>query len=187
MMFKPSSFLFLRRTPQKNAGFSLLEIMIALAILSFSLMALYQWIAVGVRGTRTTQKTTVAVQLARSKMTDLLLSIEQEMSRGAFPDEKEEKGVFDKPFDFYRWSYTIRKVALPVVNISQEQIEAATPSGMASGAVGATLMQSVQNVLPVIMKKISESTREVQLNIEWGEGDEVEDRFVLTTHLTQLR
>jgi len=81
------------------AGFTLLEVMIALAIVGTVLVALLglgnRTIAVSERIQRLTQ----ATMLAQAKMTEVELAA----SAAAQMTPQDEEGVFEEPFTEYRW------------------------------------------------------------------------------------
>ena len=184
----------LQRGPSR--GFTLLEIMIALAILSISLLSLYSSIGNSLKASGFAQDMDQAMQLARQRMSEIKIGLEAEMARGAFPDEKEESGTFDKPFDRFKWSYSLRKVEVPAINPAGveggvEGTGAPTGEGTPAPTTQPTpgLEQAASNMAQVVSKKISESIRELKLTVSWGEaaeGDE-EEHVVLTTHIVKLR
>src|SRR5262245_19135816 len=100
-----------------SPGFTLLEIMIALVILSLSLLSLYGAMGNSLNASRMAEGTDQAVLLARQKMSETLMSLEEDIARGAFPDGKEESGTFEKPFENYRWSHKIAKVSIPAIHL----------------------------------------------------------------------
>lgn len=169
-------------------GFSLLEVMIALAILTISLMAFSTSIGNNVRTSAMAEEMNQAVQLASQRLAEIKINLSEEMARGAFPDEKEEHGIFEKPFEKYRWSYHIRKVEIPVI-LPTEQ---AGPESLADDSSGAppNLLNGGINpmVMQMVAKKISESIRQVDLTISWGEGEEQDrEKIMFTTHIAKLR
>lgn len=87
------------RTSQR--GFTLLECVIALAILAMALMAIFQMNSSAVNNHVYTKRLTVATLLAKSKMTD----IEQELfDKGFQADDDEMDGDFsDEGWPNYRW------------------------------------------------------------------------------------
>ncbi len=121
--------------------------------------------------------------------------MEEDLSRGAFPDEKEEHGTFEKPFERFQWSYTLRKVELPVMKTPQGSEPTASPEGGQGGGSppggGTTpgLEAAAGNLAQIVSKKISESVRELKLTVSWGEEEKEEDRekVVVTTHLAKLK
>src|SRR5262245_51910813 len=82
-------------------GFTLLETMVALAILALSLMAIFRLNSGAVSMHAYSKKLTVASLLARSKMTDL----EQELYDKGFNNDDEEKtGDFsDEGWSSFKW------------------------------------------------------------------------------------
>lgn len=95
----------------KKAGFTLLEVIIALAILGMSLMAIFQISSQAVYAHVYAKKLTVATLLARSKMVDL----EQEMHDKGFQlDDDEQAGDFsEEGWASYKWR---AKIVAPKTN-----------------------------------------------------------------------
>src|SRR4029434_8634259 len=116
----------MRRLKLSNGGFTLLDIMIALAILSISLLSLYNSIGNSLKASGFAEDMHRAMLLARQRMSEIRITLDEEMARGAFPDEKEEEGTFDKPNERFKWSYTLRKVEVPAIN----------PAGLEGGVQG---------------------------------------------------
>jgi general secretion pathway protein I len=86
---------------RRNGGFTLLEVVVALAILGLALMAIFDLNAGAVSNHVYTKRLTVASLLARSKMTDL----EQELyDKGFSNDDDEESGDFsDDGWPQFKW------------------------------------------------------------------------------------
>jgi hypothetical protein len=144
----------------------------------------------------------LAMQLARQKMSEISMQLEDDIAKGSFPDDKEEHGDFDKPFDRFKWTYTLKKVEIPVVNPPADggaggatgsgSTSGSSSSSGSSGSTGATtpgVAQAANNVAQIVSKKISESVRELKLTVTWGEAEKEEDleKLVLTTHLVNLK
>jgi general secretion pathway protein I len=102
----------------KRTGFSLLEVIIALAILVLSLMAIFDLNAGAVRSHVYTKKLTIATLLARSKMTDL----EQELyDKGFQNDDDEQSGDFsDEGWGSFKWRAKI--IAPKTEGLSPQQL-----------------------------------------------------------------
>jgi general secretion pathway protein I len=94
--------------PRKAKGFTLLEVMVAMAIVAIALVALLGFgnrsIAVNAR----LQKITQATLLAQQRMTE----VEIEATQNAVQVFGEE-GVFDEPFAEYRWRVNYEDTPLP--------------------------------------------------------------------------
>jgi general secretion pathway protein I len=94
----------------RKGGFTLLEIMIALAIVSIALVTL---LSLGNRSIAVhdrLEKITRATLLAQDKMTEVEVT-----SRQTGKDLENEEGVFDKPFDGFRWRTTFTDTPLPSI------------------------------------------------------------------------
>jgi general secretion pathway protein I len=98
-------------------GFTLLEVVVAMAILAMCLMAIFQLNSGAVGMHSYTKRLTVATLLARSKMTDL----EQELfDKGFNIDDQEESGDFaQEGFNSFKWRARI--IAPKTQDLSPEQ------------------------------------------------------------------
>jgi len=108
------------KTGQKNRsrgqqGFTLLEVMVALAIVATVLVALLglQTRTIGMSDRQ--QKMTRATMLAQERMTEIELN--------AATGNREDEGIFDKPFENYRWQ--VRYEPTPLAAVSQVNITVA--------------------------------------------------------------
>ncbi len=94
----------------REKGFTLLEVMIALAIIGIALVALLalsnRSIAVNAR----LQNITQATLLAQDKMTEVEVILQQDPTQLT-----NQEGVFGKPFDGYRWRTTFEDTPLPSI------------------------------------------------------------------------
>lgn len=92
------------RRHNRATGFTLLEVMIALAIVATALMAL---LALGNRSIEVhdrLQKTTRATMLAQHKMA--------EFETSGLPEDR-DAGTFEAPFDDFHWHFTVAETPLP--------------------------------------------------------------------------
>ena len=125
-------------------GFSLLEVMVALALLAMALVVLVQIATQNVRNTQHARMTTVATFLARAKMADLEDQVTED---GFIENDEEEAGDFsDDKRPEYRWQTTIQKIELPAdlaqqtQDIAQDTTEQANENPMAAMAMRKTFL-----------------------------------------------
>lgn len=153
-------------------GFSLLEIMIAVAILATSVTVLLTAQGRAFLSSERSEELMMATFLARQKMVELEIEIDEDIGKNKFPESKVEKeGVFDEPNEGYRWAYVIDKVEIPVLDQGDEQ------NALVKGYVAQ------------VMDQISKSVREIKFTIYWGDADKPIDeqqQFTITTHLVKL-
>jgi general secretion pathway protein I len=168
---------------RSQRGFTLLEMMIAVAILSGALT----WITVGVsrniKAENHAKMMTAATFLAREKMVDL----EDELYEKGFGEfEKEQNGSFDdKGFSRFSWRALVDKVELPSAEqlqtvlsnaqtarqtlqggstdtSVQQQAGSGSPLGMGASAIGSQF--------GIIKDVLEQAIRRVTIKIGWVEG-----------------
>ncbi len=115
---------------RRQAGFTLLEVMIALAILVMALVVVGQAHIDATRDSSRAKMLTVASLLARAKMNEL----EFQLKRDGFPEfEEEECGDFgDEEYgglSKFSWCYTIEKIELPEDIDFQKLLLGQNPAG----------------------------------------------------------
>ena len=154
------------RILNNKRGFTLLEVMVAVAILAVSLSALLTFQGNTLVASGRQEQLTIATMLARQKMVEVELELEKGMARGEFPDERAEEAQFDEPFADYRWKMGIRKVELPAPITAEE------------GSIQYMMAQQ-------LTKEIAKTVRELRLEITWEELGEPQSLEVVT-HLVKL-
>ncbi len=105
-------------TGARNRGFTLLEVIVAMAILGLALMAIFQLNSGAVAMHSYSKKLTVASLLARSKMTD----VEQDLyDKGFAADDEEKSGDFsEEGWTSFKWRARI--LAPRTQGVSPEQL-----------------------------------------------------------------
>lgn len=151
---------------KRNKGFTLLEIMVAMAILSISLVALLSFQGNTMITSGRAEKITEATMLARMKMGEIELELDKGLKKGEFPEEKTEEGEFEEPFENYKWKLSIKGVKLPAPVMGDE--------GSVENLIGRQLTE-----------EIAKTVREVKLEIVWSELGE-EQSINVVTHIVKL-
>lgn len=194
----------MRRARARSAGFTLLEVMIALAILSVSLVAI-----IGINGGTVSAHTyakqvSVATLLARSKMADLESQFTKEGFTSEF-DETMEGDFSEEGWDTYRWRAEIVKPDLDAANatgmvqqvIQQFMGDAETAAAEAKDKSSAPVpttpsAASAQALAPMIESQVTKLTetlekavREVRLKVTWQDGSN-EESLEVVTHMVVL-
>lgn len=179
-------------------GFTLLEVMIALAILVTGLAVLMETQSTAVMMTMEADRIVVATQLAQEKLSEVTFLVEHE---GFTDDEINEEGDFDdfgdealnlemKALEDYHWEYLIMPVDLEQASDLNAMVQgAAGKLGFGGEAAGIPDLSSMG--LPIGPDAIAESldpfVREVRVRVWWGEdlkeAEELGNEVILTTHV----
>ncbi|MFH0902634.1 MAG: prepilin-type N-terminal cleavage/methylation domain-containing protein [Pseudomonadota bacterium] len=196
--------VFRSRHPQRMAqrmatsGFTLLEVMLALAILLGGLVMLVTTTHDNIRATNRAKYLTVATNLARTRMLD----IEEELLHNGFQetDETMEGDFSEEGYRKLDWSAVIEKVELPDPGKLQAAFsdepnsgsgssngEDGSGAGLASilgdnqsSASGAALILSQFTVVKEILEN---AIRKVTLTIRWKMG-RTEDSLTVVCYFT---
>ncbi len=174
--FRPSSLVPRSFRPR---GFSLLEILIALAVLALALTGILSYFGGAQTMVRQAEALTTATMLGRSRMAEVVLDLEKRMAAGKFPDSDEHtEGKFEGRYEPYAWAVDIKRVKIPV-GAASAGADAAGATGQPANAGGNIMSMFMQQL------KLDEAVREVTLKITW-KLREHERNFTVTTHVVKL-
>ena len=165
-------------------GFSLLEVMVSIAILAIALVTLTRTVTGDVRATYHSRMVTAATFLARTKIS----SLEQNILEVGFSEmEGEDEGDFtEEGFPRFKWYAAVEKVKLPagaaqdVQKAAQQKTQSTNPLDVLSGFMGSfmtTLMEPIRLGL-------EESVRRVTIKVKWNEPGRPEQSFAVVNFLT---
>jgi len=174
-------------------GFTLLEVMVALAILAASLVAISEVVGGALRNHVRAQQLDVATLLARGKMVEVQAAYERKGFRD-FDDS--EDGTFEEEgHPEIRWKLEVRR---PTVELGPKAVFAALSGGKTleellpppDQAPQLARFQTIinammQTTLTQIGEKLKSSVREVRLTVSWQDGRTVES-FDVVTHLVVI-
>ena len=170
----------------REGGFSLLEVMVSLAILALALVSLAGITTANVRNTHHAKMVTVATFLARSKIADVERAI---IDDGFTENDQEEDGDFsDEERPEFRWSTHIERVELPADLAQQTQEAAATASEANSenpmAAMAGFMGGFMSTLVEPIRVGLEESVRRVTVKVSWDEAGRPNQSFEVVTFLT---
>jgi len=172
-------------TRRTDSGFTLLEIMVAVAILASTLVVLLSIVTNNVRSTNHAKMTTAATFLARTKMVE----IEDEILDNGFTDNDESKsGTFrDLGYQQFRFDTLIERIELPS-DLAQKARDQSTsdtkdakdPMSMLTGFMGGMMSSFID---PVRLG-LQESVRKVTVRVLWDEHGRRDQSFEVIQYLT---
>jgi prepilin-type N-terminal cleavage/methylation domain-containing protein len=194
--------MIMRASRRHRRGFSLLEVMIALAILTVSLIILAETQSSAVVLTNEAERTVTASDLARYKMSEVLLMIEQDgfqmSDQSEFGDFAEfgEDAMnleFGEELEDYHWEWLVSEVDIDTLGDLAQAADDISDQGDAN-AVGADANGSALDALgmlgigpDMIAQFLGPYIREVRVRVWWGEDSEQAEEdgteVVLTTHV----
>jgi prepilin-type N-terminal cleavage/methylation domain-containing protein len=169
----------------RGSGFTLLEIMVALAILGLTLVVLLSIVTNNVRATNHAKMTTAATLLARSKMVDIEDDI---LYNGFSNDNEDETGTFkEQGYPQFRWESAIDRIELPT-DLGQKAKDQATektqnakdPMSMVSGFMGGMM----SSFLEPVRIGLEESVRKVTVRVFWDEVGRADQTLEVVQYLT---
>ena len=172
------------RAPRESRGFTLLEVMAAVAILSLTLTVILGVISNNVRATTHARLLTTATFLARGK----IVSLEDTLIEKGFQDldEVDDGNFADDGFREFGWSSAIEKIQLPTDmaksaqqaagNLSQKKDPMQALTGMIGGLMG-------MFVEPVRVG-LEESVRRVTVRVFWQERGRPEQSVEVVMYVT---
>lgn len=160
-----------RRTGRPAApGFTLIEVVVALAILAISLTALLTTQAASLRNASKVRDLTIATLLARSKMVD----IEQELfDEGFTTGDQEDSGDFsDEGYREFKWEAKVSEVEITLDTLGHlcEGFEEETDYDDSGEGGCGDMLAGFGGPLEGTMDEIGNSMRFVELTITWPIG-----------------
>ena len=187
-----------------RAGFTLLEVIIALGILAGAMVVLVDSQTMAVLSTQEADKLIVATNLAQEKMAEVQLVLEREgfgemdiEEDGDFSDYGSEDFRGDdlhlnlQPEDVegLQWAYTVRKIEIALPNIGDMAGDLAgngyfgADKGSEMDVGGAPDLGDLGISPDMVSDHLGKFIREVRVLVWWGDNEDKTDQVELTTHI----
>lgn len=168
----------------RAGGFTLLEVMAAVAILALTLVVLLSVISNNVRATAHARMLTTATFLARGK----IVSLEDGLIEKGFQDldENDDGNFADQGFRDFTWTTAIEKIQLPTDMAQQaqqasgNQSQSKDPMQALTGMIGGLMGMFIEPV----RVGLQESVRRVTVRVYWNERKRPEQSVEVVTYVT---
>ena len=170
-----------------SAGFTLLEIMIAVAVLAATTVVLLRIVTNNIRATNHAKLTTAATFLARTKISDVEDDV---LYNGFSTDTESDKGTFKDEgpgYERFRWETMIERIELPTDLTTKAQDtatksskEAKNPMELMSGFLGGMMSAFIEP----IRIGLQESVRKVTVRVIWDEHGRPDQTIEVVEYLT---
>ncbi|MBV1858717.1 MAG: type II secretion system GspH family protein [Nannocystaceae bacterium] len=161
-------------------GFTLLEVLVAVAILSISMTSLLTSQMNALRATRYAQSITAMAFLAESKLIDIEWQIKEEED-GWGENDKEFEGDFsEEGWPEVTYKCVADKIEMPDYSALQQSADAADnvetqESGIDTQDVGEQAFDSLGMVWPIIKEAIERAIRKAHCTVYWNDGNIQQD------------
>lgn len=167
-----------KRQDKLKAGFTLLEVMVAMAILSVGLVSIFSSEVGSMNIGNRARRTDIATLLARCKMAE----IEEDIAKNGLPAlESSGDGECCEDIDngIFRCDWSVRRITLP--DISSDDLSedsafdlqgAASLADFVPGGAGLDGMSSmaIELTFPVLKPAIEEQVRRADVIVSWPDG-----------------
>ncbi|MCR9160927.1 MAG: prepilin-type N-terminal cleavage/methylation domain-containing protein [Nannocystaceae bacterium] len=169
-------------------GFTLLEVLVAVAILSISLTSLLTSQMNALRATRYAQSITAMAFLAESKLVDIEYQIKEEED-GWGDNDKEYEGDFsEEGWPEVTYKCVADMIEMPEYSALQRAADAADAaesqeSGVDVQDVGEQAFDSLAMVWPIIKEAIERAIRKSHCTVYWSDGN-IDREFRVDTFWT---
>ena len=158
----------------KNNGFTLIEVMIALAIMTVAFTSILMVQSSSIDGVRKSREIGIATMLLKNYM----IETEQEFEGRSFTQvSKEKSGKCHEPHTDYICERVIKEVKFPQLSFGQSPSSTQDPSQASSN-------QMVEKVSKLITKFFTQALREVTVTVSKGPKDD--NKVSLSTYWVNL-
>lgn len=170
------------RTTTGTEGFTLLEVIIAMAIMAVAFSAILAVEGGAINASARAKQLNVVAMLAKNQMIDTEYVIEGKKFEEV---EKEKSGTFDAPYQEYRWKRTIKEMKFP--NLAGGKGKKPDQGNAGSSATGGNNRQTELGdmVGKLITNFFSKAMREVTITVTWTRG-KGEQSYSVSTYWVDL-
>ena len=165
-------------TANNRSGFTLLEVLIAMAIMMVAFASIMMVQSSSIQSSIKAKNLNIVSMLARNK----LVESELEWEGKRFSElDKEKEGEFKEPFQDFKWKREIKEVKFPTLDLSGAAAGGDTEANPAEAGAA----DGMSRVGKIITAYLSKGVREVAVTITWKRG-KGEQAFTVSTYWIDL-
>lgn len=143
-------------------GFTLLEVLIAIAIMLVAFTAIFMVESGSIKATERAREMNTVSMLAKNAMIEAEFDYE---GKGFDEVKKELSGTFPSPFENYSWTRVIKEIEFPSMNMGGGGKEGKEAKSSDTGTEAGTEMMT-----KLVTQYLSKAAREVTITISWQRG-----------------
>lgn len=151
----------------RNAGFTFVEILVAMAIFVLAVLAAINIARGSVQATTDSREVTQATWLLQQKMVELETRLETEGVEKAC--EEEAKGKFEAPHERFTWETSCYEVDFRLSETAA-QLQQQKEQGEDAPLNRTSENQILKLILETANKYMGESVREIHVEVFWNQG-----------------
>jgi len=165
---------------RSRAGFTLLEVIAAVALFAFAVLALTRSGTGSLRNSIESERITRASQLLEMKIAELEVEYQFRIDKEGIKSVIGEKsGAFEKPFEDYRWKATVSENPF---TLEGDQLKTVMTSMGVDESLAEVQLEESALILNNLRKALNENLVEVLVEIFWDDFGR-ERSIPVVTHL----
>jgi type II secretion system protein I len=172
-----------------QSGFTLLEVIIALAIMVLAFASILAVESNSINATTRAKEMNIVAMLARNQMIELEYKVEGKTFEEV---KKTEGGTFPPPYEGYRWQTEVKEIKFPNLNVggggkggSSSSSSSSNSSSSSGGAGEQDANQYAEMITKMVTEYFTKAIREIGVTIYWKRGKS-EASYSVSTYWVDL-
>jgi type II secretion system protein I len=163
-------FLEKNKSLLDQAGFTLLEVLIAMAIMTVALSSILAVESGSINASARAKQMNIVAMLVKNQM----IKTEYDIEGKTFDEvEKEKTEAFEAPYETYTWKRVVKEITFPTINPGS------------SDPNDTSVDQNAETMAKTISQFLSKAIREVDVSVNWKK-DGKDQSFTVATYWVDL-
>jgi len=165
---------------KSNSGFTLLEVLLAIALFALSIVALVHTRGVSLQNVARSERLATALQLVQLKMTEMEIKFQGALDKNGLASTiGKENGQFEPPHEAYSWSAELKEAGLELT--SEQLVQLLLDFGVEQEDAESQV-ESQKLVMTNLNKTLKENFSELIVTVEWDDFGH-KSKVPVVTHL----